>query len=391
MLRPRLCVAIPLEGDPRRSRGSGIVEHALLAETVGADPIDEERCKTMKIDIWTHVLSPTYVDYLERAGRHGRASFFLAQRAMHDIDFRLSVIDEYDDYCQILTPMPAPLVFDDDALNSPALVETVRRNNEELAEIAARHPDRFAGHVAATAITDPDAATEEAIRCVRDLGALGVQLEADAANFPLHEDRYEPLFASMEELGAAVWLHPCRTPGRPGFAPGTGSFLLFVVFGWTFDTTITISQLIFAGIYDRHPDLKLIAHHGGGLIPHYSGRVEMMPRLAGLDPSGSLLRALDRLERKPSDYFGMLYVDTAMFGGEHGLSCVADFFGPDRVLFGTDTPFDAQAGAYFIPRTIADVNGATDSAADRDAIFEGNARRVLGIKQADGARADRAA
>jgi aminocarboxymuconate-semialdehyde decarboxylase len=345
----------------------------------------------MKIDIWTHVLSPAYVDHLERNGRQGRPSFLLAQRAMRDIDFRLSVIDGHGDYRQVLTPMPAPLVFDADALSAPTLVEVVRRNNEELAEFATRHPDRFAGHVAATPITDPDAATEEATRCVRDLGALGVQLEADAVNFPLHEDRYEPLFAAMEELGAAIWLHPCRTPGRPGFAPSTGPFLLFLVFGWTFDTTITISQLIFSGIYDRHPSLKLIAHHGGGLIPHFSGRIEMMPRLAGLDPSGTLREALDRLKRKPSDYYKMLYVDTAMFGGEHGVKCVVDFFGPDRVLFGTDTPFDAQAGAYFIPRTTADIEGAIDSKQDRDAIFEDNARRILGIEPPVGTLADQAA
>jgi aminocarboxymuconate-semialdehyde decarboxylase len=345
----------------------------------------------MKIDSWTHVLTPTYMNHLEREGGQRRASFFLAQRAIHDIDFRLSVIDAYSDYRQILTPMPAPLVFDVEALSTPRLVEMVRRNNEEMAEIAARHSDRFAGHVGATPITDPDAVTEEAIRCVRDLGALGVQLEADAVNFPLHEDRYEPLFAAMEELGAAVWLHPCRTPGRPGFAPSTGSFLLFFAFGWTFDTTISISQLIFAGVYDRHPNLKLIAHHGAGLIPHFSGRIEMMPLLAGLDPSGSLREALGRLQRKPSDYYKLLYVDTAMFGAEHGVRCVVDFFGPDRVLFGTDTPFDAQAGSYFIPRTTRDIEGAIDSPVDRDAIFAGNARRILGIDSAGGALTDRAA
>jgi aminocarboxymuconate-semialdehyde decarboxylase len=310
---------------------------------------------------------------------------------MRDIDFRLSVIDGYGDYRQVLTPMPAPLVFDADALSALTLVEVVRRNNEELAEIATRRPDRFAGHVAATAISDPDAATDEAIRCVRDLGALGVQLEADAVNFPLHDDRYEPLFAAMEELGAAVWLHPCRTPGRSGFAPSTGSFLLFLVFGWTFDTTITISQLIFSGIYDRHPNLKLIAHHGGGLIPPFSGRIELMPHLAGLDPSGTLREALDRLQRTPSDYYKMLYVDTAMFGGEHGVRCVVDFFGPDRVLFGTDAPFDAQAGSYLIPRTITDIERAIDSQADRDAIFEDNARRILGIEPPVATLADQAA
>jgi aminocarboxymuconate-semialdehyde decarboxylase len=131
-------------------------------------------------------------------------------------------------------------------------------------------------------------------------------------------------------------------------------------------------------MYDRHPDLKLIGHHGGGLIPHFSGRIEMMPPLAGLDPSGSLVHALDQLDKDPIDYFKMLYVDTAMFGGRHGVKCVVDFFGPDRVLFASDAPFDAQAGSYFIPRTTADVEEAVDTATDRDAIFAGNARRILG-------------
>jgi aminocarboxymuconate-semialdehyde decarboxylase len=184
----------------------------------------------------------------------------------------------------------------------------------------------------------------------------------------------------MEELRAGVWLHPFRTPATPGSPPDTAPFLLWQVFGWTVDTTITISRLIFAGIYDRHPDLKLIAHHGGGLIPHFSGRVEIMPAFANLDPSGSLGQALGRLKKPPIDYFRMLYVDTAMFGGQHGVRCVVDFFGPDRVLFGTDAPFDAQGGSYFIPRTIADIEGAIDNETDQRAMFEGNASKVLGIE-----------
>jgi aminocarboxymuconate-semialdehyde decarboxylase len=306
----------------------------------------------------------------------------MAQRALHDIEFRLRVIDEYDDYRQILTPIPAMHVLGSPSSSAPTLVEVVRRNNEQMAEIVAAHMDRFAGFVAATPVTDPDAATDEAIRSVRELGALGVQLEEDAVNVPLHEPRYDPLFAAMEELRAGVWLHPFRTPATPGSPPETAPFLLWQVFGWTVDTTITISRLIFAGIYDRHPDLKLIAHHGGGLIPHFSGRVEIMPSFANLDPSGSLGEALGRLKKPPIDYFRMLYVDTAMFGGQHGVRCVVDFFGPERVLFGTDAPFDAQGGSYFIPTTLADIEGAIGKETERSAIFEGNASRVLGIEAA---------
>jgi aminocarboxymuconate-semialdehyde decarboxylase len=336
----------------------------------------------MRIDIWTHLLSPAYVRHLESEVGEGRSSFFLAQRALHDVDFRLRLADDLGDYRQVLTPLPALLAFDAKTMASPAFPEVVRRNNDELAALATRHGDYFAGFVAATPIADPDAATDEAIRCARELGALGVQVEADAIGVPLHEDRYEPLFAAIEKLDAAIWLHPCRTPERPGFAPDTTPFMLWQILGWPFDTTIAISKLIFSGIYDRHPNLKLIAHHGGGVIPHLSGRIEMMPLLAGLDPSGSLTEALSRLERNPIDYFRMLYVDTAMFGGQHGVKCVADFFGADRVFFGSDAPFDGQAGSYFIPRTTADVEGAIESAADRDAVFQGNAQRVLGIEPA---------
>lgn len=331
----------------------------------------------MKIDVWTHLLSPAYVRHLEAAGLRGAgaSSFVLGNRGLRDLDFRFGVMDRYGDYRQILTPIPGPHVFP--GLAGPAQTELVRRNNEDLAEIVRRHSDRFAGFAAATPLADPDAATAEAIRAVRELGALGVQLEEDAITFPLHEDRYDPLFAAMEELDAAVWLHPFRTPASPGFPKETAPFLLWQVYTWVFDTTITISRLVFAGIYDRHPDLKLIAHHGGALIPHFSGRAQMIPEFTGLD--ATLGEALKRLRKKPIDYFKMLYVDTAMFGSRHGVGCVVDFFGADRVLFGTDTPFDAQGGSHFIPVTISDVEGAVSGDADREAVFAGNARRVLGV------------
>jgi predicted TIM-barrel fold metal-dependent hydrolase len=98
------------------------------------------------------------------------------------------------------------------------------------------------------------------VRAVRELGALGVQLEADAVNLPLHEDRYDPLFDAMESSARVFGFTPTERPGRPVRLGESASFLLWQVFGWTFDTTMTVSELSFAGIYDRHPQLKLIAH-----------------------------------------------------------------------------------------------------------------------------------
>jgi predicted TIM-barrel fold metal-dependent hydrolase len=197
----------------------------------------------VKIDSWTHILSPSYVGHIEAAGGKGPGSFLLAQRALHDMDVRLQAMDGYGDYRQILAPIPYPHV--DPRLAGRQLVELVRRNNDEIAEIVRRHSDRFAGFAAATALSDPEAATEEAERSVCELGALGVQLEADAANLPIHEDRYDSLFTAIEHLGASIWLHPYRTPAAPGSPSETAAFLLWQVFGWTFDTTITVSRLLF--------------------------------------------------------------------------------------------------------------------------------------------------
>jgi aminocarboxymuconate-semialdehyde decarboxylase len=184
----------------------------------------------------------------------------------------------------------------------------------------------------------------------------------------------------MEQLGAAVWLHPYRSPVAAGSPRETAAFLLWQVFGWTFDTTITVSQLVFAGIYDRHPRLKLIAHHGGGLIPHFSGRVEIMPSFTGMD--GALEETLAGLARTPIEYFRMLYVDSALFGAPHGVKCVLEFFGTERVLFATDTPFDTRGGGYFIPATISDVETAVVEETARAAVFHGNAETVLRLRAA---------
>jgi aminocarboxymuconate-semialdehyde decarboxylase len=333
----------------------------------------------MKIDAWTHILTPAYLRHIEELGSNAPSAgaFLLANRALHDLEYRFKVMDAYDDYRQLLTPIPGPHIHAQGEGRGGAIADLIRRNNDEMAEIITRHPTRFVGFAAATPISDPDAATAEAVRAVHHLGARGVQLEEDASEFPLHDGRYDPLFAGMEDLSAGIWLHPFRTPASPGYPKEAAPFLLWQVFGWVFDTTITVSRLIFAGVFDRHPRLKLIVHHGGALIPHFSGRIAMMQFFTKLDPT--LQQALDLLHKTPVEYFKMLYVDTAMFGCTHGVCSVLEFFGPGKVLFGTDTPFDTKGGAHFIPATISDVEAAATDASVRTDIFEGNARRVLGI------------
>ena len=138
----------------------------------------------MKIDAWTHILSPAYVRHLQNAesSASGPGSFLLANRALHDLPSRFRVMDAYGDYRQVLTPIPGPHVWAA-GIRDEALADLVRRNNDEKAETIKKYPARFAGFAAATPISNPAAATAEAVRAVRELGALGFSSRRTRASF----------------------------------------------------------------------------------------------------------------------------------------------------------------------------------------------------------------
>jgi predicted TIM-barrel fold metal-dependent hydrolase len=139
-----------------------------------------------------------------------------------------------------------------------------------------------------------------------------------------------------------------------------------------------MGRLVFSGIFDRHPDIKIIAHHMGGMIPYFEGRVG-----PGLDQLGKRnedptdVAAQGKLQKRPYEYFHMFYADTAVFGSIPATECGLAFFGSDRVLFASDAPFDPEKGSGYIRETIRVIDNITASREDRYKIYEGNARRLL--------------
>jgi len=142
-----------------------------------------------------------------------------------------------------------------------------------------------------------------------------------------------------------------------------------------------MARLVFAGLFDRHPDLAIITHHMGAMLPYFEGRAG-----GGLDQLGSRTEdpddavALARLGRRPLDYFKMFYGDTALFGAQHAMECGLAFFGAERVLFGTDMPFDPEKGPGFIRDTIGAMERLRATPAEKAKIYEGNARRMLRLR-----------
>jgi len=286
--------------------------------------------------------------------------------ALIDLDARWRVMDSFDDYVQVLTLAVPPLA----ELGGPAAaLDLARAANDEVAGLVRSHPDRFAGFSAALPMNDPDEAAAELDRAMTQLGALGTQLHTNVNGAPLDERRFAPVFETVTRLDGAVWIHPTRSPAWPDYPVESRSkYGIWWSLGWPYETSVCMARLVYSGVFDTYPGLRVITHHAGAMVPHFAGRLaspledpDRDTIMAGLD-GGSL------------DYFRRFYADTAMFGASHAVRCAVEFFGPSHVLFGTDMPL---GGPTVVGDTIADIEALGLPDADAAAIFGENARRVL--------------
>jgi predicted TIM-barrel fold metal-dependent hydrolase len=336
----------------------------------------------LKIDAFPHILPRKLYDRMfDHAS--GEAQNMKKRTAgipvLWDLEERFRVMERFGpDYRQILTIASPPI----ETLGPPEIARDLAKlANEEMAALCAKYPDRFMGFAASLAMNDPDEAVREAQRAVGELGALGVQIFTNVNGLPLDDPRFAPLFAAMAELDRAIWVHPARAASFPDYLSEARSrYEMWWVFGWPYETAIFMSRLIFGGVLDRHPRLRVLTHHAGGMVPHFAGRIGPgLDQLGARTPDEDLTAVGRKLSKRAYDYYKMFYGDTALFGAEHALRCAVDFFGVDHLLFGSDMPFDPEKGPGFIRETIANIEALGLTDAQRAALYEGNARRILGV------------
>jgi predicted TIM-barrel fold metal-dependent hydrolase len=329
----------------------------------------------MKIDIFAHILPPKYKEILDNDKGAISKGFYTTQRVLptlFDLDLRFRIMDRYDDLMQVLTlSMPPVENFGD----PQKAIDLSKAANDEMAELVLKYPDRFAAAVACLPMNDIDAALKETDRAIKDLKFRGIQVFTPTNGKPLDLPEFLPLYEKMCQYNLPIWLHPQRPLSHAEYAGEKESkYTIHGMLGWPYETSVAMVRLVFSGILETYPGLKIITHHGGAMIPFFENRIT-----GWIDSHDTLLgkRDAEKLRRPMRDYFKMFYADTAIYGHTSGLMCCYDFFGPEHVVFGTDMPWDNQLGLKYTRATIESIQQMPISEADKKMIFEDNVRSLL--------------
>lgn len=320
----------------------------------------------MVIDIFCHHVTRRVVDLVSKYGYYGedRVEYELPLPLNNeDLDRRLTLMDKYGiDISAICQTTPVIM-----GATREEAVEVCRMSNDDNFALCKAHPDRFV-NVCMLTIQDPAASLDELKRCINELDCRGVTLASQENNKGLDSPDLYPIYEVLEERKLPILIHPMHWDNYPLVDMQQG-WRMMHIFGWPFDSVQAVWRLIFGGVLDRFPGLNIVMHHLGAMLPFLARRVE-----------GNVNAFLtSRLKRPWADYMKQIYADTATDGTPGSYACGYAFFGPDRMCFGSDFPFGAEAGEDFLRENLAGVKAMAVPAGEKANILGGNAARLLKI------------
>ncbi len=293
----------------------------------------------------------------EGSFRHNQAIEAATLSRIRDPRERLADMDLMGVAVQAVSPAPTQYHYWADRNLADRLV-TVQ--NEHIDGLCRDHPGRFAG-LGAVAMQFPDLA-ERQLAAILVRGFKGIEVSSQISDRDLSDPAFDRLWALAAESGAVVFIHPLGSSLGPRLAED----YLANIIGQPVETTIALSKLIFAGVLDRHPRLKLLAAHGGGYLPGFLGRSD---HAHAVRPDAS------RCRERPSSYLRRIWFDTVVHS-PHVLTNLLAVAGPSQVVAGSDYPYDM--GEYRLADLFAEA-GLSD--AERDAVASGNARALLQLPE----------
>ncbi len=332
----------------------------------------------MKIDIFNHVMPVRYLEMMKAHSRdQGIIKRMTSLRMLWDIEARVGMLDQWPEVRQVLTlSLPSP-----ELLGGPELSpELARIANDDMAAMCARWPRKFPAFIASLPMNNVPAALEEMDRAIGKLGARGVQILTSVNGRPLDEPEFYPVFERVtKHHGLPIFMHPARPATRADYVNEQKSkYEIWQVLGWPFESSVAMARIVFSGLLDRLPGMRVITHHCGGMIPYFAGRAETLwAQLGSRTADENYEELLKRMARKPIEYFRMFYGDTVLGGSASALRCGLDFFGPDRIVFASDCPFDPEGGPMYIREGIRSIEKLKLSTAVKRKIYSGNALKLL--------------
>ena len=320
----------------------------------------------MKIDVHAHLFSPAYIQSLERIFGNDNSPpgqdamrvirWMNSDPRMIDVEGRLEEMAKFSIDMQVLSvPFHGALVKD-----RAAAAELTQLANDVLVEAARSYPQHFRA-LLVMPLQFPELAVEELDRFAGRSEVVGVIIAGSAGGRQLNDSAFMPFYAELERRGLPFLLHPISPPGLDCML----ELNLANVVGFMFETTLAAVRLVYAGVFERYPGLQMIFPHLGGLAPYLMGRVqwgyERFPPCS------------ENISNPPEFYFKRFYYDTVC-RNVPALRMALSMFGTKQIMFGTDIPLRED-----IALQLRDIEELGLSDAERDAIFAGNAARLLGI------------
>jgi predicted TIM-barrel fold metal-dependent hydrolase len=329
--------------------------------------------ESLKIDIFSHILPAKYKQALDEAAPgHIQQAMNNAIPPLWDLDQRFRIMGKYD-VIQVLTLSRPPI---EEVISDPKkALDLTRMGNDEMAELVYKYPARFPAAAAAISLTDIEGSLKELERAIEDLKFRGVQIYTNVNDKPLSSPEFLPLFEIMAKYNLPIWIHPTFGVTATDYKTESGSkYGMAATFGWPYETTMAMNRLVFSGVLEKWPNLKVITHHGGAMVPYLAERI-----IAFHDQGEMSDRSPDKLglTRAPIEYYKMFYADTAIYGNTPALMLTRAFFGIDNLLFGTDFPFAGHFGERVTRQTIAAIEEMDISDDEKKKIFEDNARKIM--------------
>jgi aminocarboxymuconate-semialdehyde decarboxylase len=295
----------------------------------------------MKIDVHTHILPKDLPSFKDKYGYGGfiqlehhkpcaarmlrdDGKFFReVESNCFDAEARLPEMDATHVDVQVISTVP--VMFSYWAKPADGL-DISKFLNDHIAEVVAKHPSRFVG-LGTIPLQDPDLAIQELERCMKELGLAGVQIGSHVNDWNLSDEKLFPVFEAAAKLNAAVFVHPWDMMGEAKMQ----KYWLPWLVGMPAEVSLAICSMIFGGVFERLPNLRVCFAHGGGAFPITVGRVahgfEARPDLCAIDN-----------KKNPRDYLGKFFVDSLVHDAT-ALKYVVELFGDKKVSLGTDYPF----------------------------------------------------